>query len=109
MLKKVECFMEKSSLEALRDALIEEGVEGMTVSEAEGFGRRSDTDKAGKPILGRRMKIEIVVDEESVEPVIRRISKLAGLGKVGSGKIFVLPVEDALRISTRESGKSAIY
>jgi nitrogen regulatory protein PII len=109
MLKKVECYVEKSSLTALRDALVEDGVEGMTVSEAEGFGRRSETDRNGRPILAPRLKIEIVVDEETVEPVIRRISRLATTGKIGNGKIFVLPVEDALRISTRESGKSAIY
>lgn len=107
MLKKIECYIVPSQLEGLRDALIEEGVEGMTVLQAKGFGRRSEMKK-GKPAIEDRLKIEIVIGEEIVDKVVTRIRRTAAAGKIGGGKLFVIPVEDALRFSTAEAGKSAI-
>ena len=96
------------------NALIEEGVEGMSVLDVQGFGRQrgyepGEEGSKAKPIKFReKKKLEIVVDEEIVDNVIRLIRRLAFTGAVGAGKVFVLPVEDALRISTDERGISAI-
>jgi nitrogen regulatory protein PII len=113
MLKKVECFIQPFKLDEIKEALIEVGVEGMSVLEARGFGRQRghlQKDKKNKSIkFLNKVKLEIVVDEEIVEEVMDTIKKLARTGTIGAGKIFVVPVEDAIRISTDEVGKSAIY
>ena len=113
MLRKIECFIQPSKLDKIKDALIEAGVDGMSVSEVEGFGRqrgRLNGDKPSSEVKFRpKTKIEIVVDEDIVDEVTRLIVSLARTGKIGAGKVFILPVEDAIRIRTSESGKSAIY
>ena len=113
MLRKIECFIQPSKLDKIKDALIEAGVDGMTVSEVEGFGRQRgqlDGDAPSKEVRFRsKTKLEIVVDEEIVDEVTTLIVKLARTGKIGAGKIFVIPVEDAIRIRTSEAGKAAIY
>lgn len=113
MLKKVECFMNPSQLNELKDDLITAGVEGMSVFEVKGFGRQHGYTQEEEPAeevkFLDKLKLEIVVDEEMVDDVIAILSKLARSRAIGAGKIFVLPVEDALRISTAESGKSAIH
>jgi len=112
MLRKIECFIQPSKLDEIKDALFEEGVEGMSMSQVQGFGRQRGYSNGGK--INRevkflpKIKLEIVVDEEIVDDVINKIVRLAKTEKIGSGKIFVLPVEDAIRIRTEESGKSAI-
>lgn len=114
MLKKIECFIQPFKLDAVMNALIEIGVEGMSVMEARGFGRQlgygpGEERHNAEPIRFReKKKVEIVVDEDIVDDVIRLIRKLAFTGTMGAGKVFVLPVEDALRISTAESGRSAV-
>jgi nitrogen regulatory protein P-II 1 len=80
----------------------------MSVLEARGFGTRS-TLKEGVPQFEDRVKVEIVVHENEVEDVLVGIKDLAGAGEIGAGKVFVIPVEDALRLSTREHGRSAIF
>jgi len=107
MLRKIECFLQPSKLEKIREMLVRKGIEGMSVSEARGFGTRSPV-KDGAPQFEDRLKIEIVVDEGVVDEIIREIKRLAGTGTIGAGKIFVIPVEDAVRISTSEQGRSAI-
>lgn len=109
MLRKIECYIHPSSLDSLADALVAEGVEGMSVSETKGFGRRAEFTDHKAPGLLPRLKLEMVVPEEIVEKVISLIRKQAGAGTIGAGKVFVIPVEDAVRLSTREAGKSAIW
>ncbi|HDN67686.1 MAG: P-II family nitrogen regulator [Candidatus Latescibacterota bacterium] len=113
MLKKIECFIQPFKLEEIKDALVESGVEGMSVTEAKGFGKQHgfvEGEMHNRKVKFRlKTKLEIVVDEELVEKVISVIQRLAYTGTIGSGKIFVVPVEDAIRIRTRETGKSALY
>ncbi len=107
-MKKIECYLMPSKIEKIRDMLIEKGIEGMSVFDAKGFGTRSKT-RNGVPQLEDRTKLEIVVDENVVDDIINAIRDLAGAGTIGAGMIFVLPVEDAVRLSTKERGKSAIF
>ncbi len=108
MLRKIECFLQPTKLDRIRELLLRKGVEGMSVLEARGFGIRSAMQD-GVPQFEERIKIEIVVDEKVVDDVLAGIKALAGEGEIGPGKVFVIPVEDALRLSTREQGKSAIF
>jgi nitrogen regulatory protein P-II 1 len=112
MLKKVECFIQPFKLDEVKDALIDTGVEGISVSEVRGFGKQRGFIKGEIPNKHvkflPKVKLEIIVDEEIVDRVTGTIIKLAQTGEFGSGKIFVLPVEDAIRIRTQESGISAI-
>ena len=107
MLRKIEAFLTPSKLEPLRELLLKSQVEGMSVIQGQGWGTRSKV-KNGKPQFEERVKVEIVLDEGDVDSLIRGIQDLAGAGNLGSGKIFVIPVEDAVRLSTREAGKSAV-
>ncbi|TET49946.1 MAG: P-II family nitrogen regulator [Actinomycetota bacterium] len=112
-MRKIECFIQPSKLDQIKDALIEAGVDGMSVSEVKGFGRqrgRLNGEKPSKEVkFLPKIKLEIVVDEEIVDEVATLIVKLARTGKIGAGKIFIIPVEDAIRIRTSEAGKAAIY
>ena len=112
MLRKIECFIQPSKLDKIKDALIEAGVEGMSVSEVEGFGRQRgqlNGEEPSKEVRFRaKTKLEIVVDENIVETTIKLIVRLCQTGKIGAGKIFVIPVEDAIRIRTSEAGRSAL-
>jgi nitrogen regulatory protein P-II 1 len=107
MLRKLEAFLTPSKLDSLRELLLKRGIEGMSVIQAQGWGTRSKV-KNGKPQFEERVKVEIVLDEGDVDSLIRDIQELAGSGNIGAGKIFVIPVEDAVRLSTREAGKSAV-
>jgi nitrogen regulatory protein PII len=107
MLRKLECLLLEPQLEGLRDVLAERGVEGMTVSEARGIGTRSKKS-GGKAQFQKRVKVEIVLEESIVDETVRQIKKLVGSGRMGAGMIFVIPVEDAIRLATREAGKHAI-
>ena len=112
MLKKIECFIQPFKLEAIKDALLETGVEGITISNVEGFGKQRgyiEGEKRNKKVkFLPKIKLEIVVDEEIIDNVVQKIVKLAATGKIGAGKIFILSVEDAIRIRTKESGIAAI-
>lgn len=112
MLKKIECFIQPLKLDGLKDALINVGVEGITMTDVSGFGRQRGYAQGEKPNKDvkflPKVKLEIVVDEEILDNVTKTIVKLAATGEFGSGKIFILPVEDAIRIRTKESGISAI-
>jgi nitrogen regulatory protein PII len=113
MLKKIECFIQPSKLDVIRDALFRAGAEGLSVTDVRGVGRQRGYTTGEKPKkkvkLLPKTKLEIIVDEEMVEDIITLIKKLGRTGTIGAGKIFVVPVEDAIRISTEEVGKSAIY
>jgi nitrogen regulatory protein P-II 1 len=115
MLKKIECYIQPFKLEPLTQALVELGVDGMSVTEARGFGRqRGAVDKAAKKAgAGEvkflpKLKLEIVLAEDMVDPAVSLITKLARTGTVGAGKIFIVPVEDAIRIGSGEAGYTAI-
>jgi nitrogen regulatory protein P-II 1 len=112
MLKKIECFIQPFKLDEVKNALIEAGVEGITMSEVSGFGRQRGYIKGEIPNKEvkflPKVKLEIVVDEEILDDVTKTIVRLAQTGEFGSGKIFILPVEDAIRIRTQESGINAI-
>jgi nitrogen regulatory protein P-II 1 len=112
-MKKVEAYVRPFKLDDVKSALMELGVKGMSVSEVKGFGRQK-----GHTELYRgseyhvdflpKSKIEVVVTDEQVERVVDAIVRVAVTGQVGDGKIFILPVEDAIRIRTRESGDGAL-
>ncbi len=116
MLRKIECYIQPFKLEALTGALVEMGVDGMSVTEIKGFGRqrgRLPEDETGQGPSGAvqfrsKLKLEIVVGEEMVDDTVRLIVRLARTGTVGAGKVFVVPVEDAIRIGTGEVGYTAI-
>jgi nitrogen regulatory protein PII len=112
MLKKIECFIQPFKLDEVKDALIDSGVEGITVSDVRGFGKQRGFIKGEQPNKKvkflPKVKLEIVVDEEIIDDVTKTIVQLAQTGEFGSGKIFILPVEDAIRIRTQESGINAI-
>ncbi|MBI2931477.1 MAG: P-II family nitrogen regulator [Planctomycetes bacterium] len=107
MLRKLELFLMPSKLDKMRETLIKKGVQGMSVVQAQGYGTRSKS-RNGVPQFEERVKAEIVVADDILDDVIRSIKDLAGAGQVGAGMVFISPVEDAIRLSTRESGKSAI-
>ena len=116
MLRKIECYIQPFKLEPLTQALVELGVDGMSVTEVRGFGRqRGRADKRAGESASRaeikflpKLKLEIVVPEDMVDAAVVLITKLARTGTVGAGKIFILPVEDAIRIGTGEAGHTAI-
>lgn len=107
MLRKVEAYLAPSKLGHLQSALMELGIEGMSVAQYRGYGTRSKTVD-GKPQFEDKLKVEIVVDENMVDDLTLRLRRLSGAGEIGAGIIFVTPVEDAVRLSTNEAGKSAL-
>jgi nitrogen regulatory protein P-II 1 len=116
MLRKIECYIQPFKLEPLTRTLAELGVDGMSVTEIKGFGRQrghlpdEQTDEvAARSIQFRpKLKIEVVVAEEMVDEIVNVIVRLARTGTIGSGKVFVVPVEDAIRVGTGEVGQTAI-
>jgi nitrogen regulatory protein P-II 1 len=113
MMKKIEGYIQPSKLDGLKDALIAAGITGMTVYPVQGFGRqlgyRSGEPPSPQAKFLDKMKVEIVVDEDDVDKIVQIIIDLARNGAVGAGKVFVLPVEDAVRIGTGEVGTGAIH
>ncbi len=112
-MKKIEAVIQPSRLDEVKDALKEIGIEGMTVLEVRGHGRQKGHTEVyrGREYsvdLLPKLKIEMVLADELVEPVIESLLKSARTGKIGDGKIFVLPVEDAIRIRNGQRGPSAL-
>ncbi len=109
MLKKIECFFQPSKLEEVEDELVKIGVEGMSVSQVKGFGTQRgylEGEKINKKIkFLPKVKVEMVVDEEIVEEVIRAIRRLCLTKTIGAERIFIIPVENVCY----PGGKSAIY
>ena len=112
-MKKIEAIIKPFKMDEVREALSEAGVVGMYVSEVKGFGRQ----KGHKEIYRGseynvdflpKIKIEMVLADEKVEEVIETIRMAANTDKIGDGKIFVVPVEQAVRIRTNERGEEAI-
>lgn len=112
-LKKIEAIIRPFKLDDVVDSLSQIGVEGVTVSEVRGFGRqkgRTEIYKGAEYVVDfiPKIKIEIVVSEGLVHSVIESIRKTAHSGKIGDGKIFVTPVEKAVRIRTGEVDEQAL-
>jgi nitrogen regulatory protein P-II 1 len=112
-MKKIEAIIRPHLLENVKDALQALGVQGMTISEVRGFGRQKGHTEVYrgseyKVEFVPKVKIEVVLDDEIVDGAVDAISKATRTGKFGDGKIFVLPVEDAVRIRTGEHGEHAV-
>ncbi|MDA8390542.1 MAG: P-II family nitrogen regulator [Gammaproteobacteria bacterium] len=112
-MKLVIAVIKPFKLEDVRDALSEIGVQGMTVTEVKGFGRQkghTELYRGAEYVVAflPKVKLEIAVDADLVDKVIEAITRAAGTGKIGDGKIFVLNLEEALRIRTGETGKDAL-
>ena len=110
---KVEAIIQVSKLEAVKDALHEVGVEGMTVFEARGHGRQKGHTEVyrGREYtvdLIPKVKLEIVVADEMVEKIVQAISSAARTGKIGDGKIFLSRIDEAIRIRNDERGDGAL-
>ncbi len=97
----------------VRESLSEVGVQGITVTEVKGFGRQkghTELYRGAEYVVDflPKVKIEVAVDDDQLDPAIEAISKSAHTGKIGDGKIFVVPLEQAIRIRTGETGKDAL-
>ncbi len=112
-MKKIEAIIKPFKLDEVREALSDVGVTGLTVTEVKGFGRQkghTELYRGAEYVVDflPKIKIEIVVAEETVEAAIEAIIKAARTGKIGDGKIFVSPVEQVVRIRTGEANEAAI-
>jgi len=111
--KKIEAIIKPFKLDEVKEALQEVGVQGITVTEAKGFGRQkghTELYRGAEYVVDflPKVKIEIVVPESRLEASIEAIQKAARTGRIGDGKIFVLNVEEVIRIRTGETGPDAI-
>ncbi len=112
-MRKIEAIIKPFKLEEVKEALSEVGIEGMTVTEVKGFGRQK-----GKTEIYRgseyvvdflpKIKIEVVISDDKADDAVKAILDSARTGKIGDGKIFILPVEEAVRIRTGERAEAAV-
>jgi nitrogen regulatory protein PII len=112
-MKLVMAIFKPFKLDEVRDALTGLGIQGLTVSEVKGFGRQKGQTEIYRGAeyavsFLPKVKIEVVIEDGLVERTVDAIRKAAGTGKIGDGKIFVTPVEQAVRIRTGESGADAL-
>jgi nitrogen regulatory protein PII len=112
-MKKIEAIIKPFKIEEVKDALSEIGIEGMTVTEVKGFGRQkghTEIYRGSEYTVDflPKIKLEVVVADDLVDAAIKAISDSAKTGKIGDGKIFVLSVENAIRIRTGETGNQAV-
>lgn len=112
-MKLISAIVKPFKLDDVRAALSEIGIAGLTVYEVKGFGRQkghTELYRGAEYVVDYipKMKIEIAVEDDQVEPVIDAIIESARTGKIGDGKIFVSPLENAIRVRTSESGASAL-
>ncbi|MCF8023968.1 MAG: P-II family nitrogen regulator [Desulfobacteraceae bacterium] len=112
-MKKIEVVIKPFKLDDVKEALTDMGIQGMTVSEVKGYGRQKGHKEVYRGAeyavdFVPKLKIEIAVDGEIAEQVVETVQKAAYTGKIGDGKIFVFPMEDAIRIRTGEHGRNAL-
>ena len=112
-MKKIEAIIKPFKLEDVKDALAEAGITGMTVAEVKGYGRQqghSELYRGAEYVVDflPKVKIELVVSDESVDMVVEKITEAARTGKIGDGKIFISSVEKAVRIRTGEEDEEAL-
>ena len=112
-MKKIEAIIKPFKLDDVKEALNEINIKGMTVSEVKGYGRQKghkEIYRGAEYVVDfiPKVKMEIIVEARQVDEVVERIRQTANTGKIGDGKIFVLPVEEVVRVRTGEKGKEAI-
>ena len=112
-MQKIEAVIQPSKLDAVKDALVDIGVEGMTITEARGHGRQKGHTEfyRGREYsvdLLPKVKLELVVNDKRADEVIRTLVTAARTGKIGDGKIFVYEVADAIRIRNDQRGEAAL-
>jgi nitrogen regulatory protein PII len=112
-MKKIEAIIKPFKLEEVKDALGEVGITGMTVTEVKGFGRQkghTEIYRGSEYTVDflPKIKLELVVGDGDVQQAVAAIVKAAKTGKIGDGKVFVSPVEEAVRIRTEEKGEEAV-
>ena len=112
-MKKVEAIVKPFKLDEVKEALAEVGVQGMTITEVKGFGRtggKKEVYRGSAYVVDfvPKVKIDIVVPESLVDAVVDAVEKAAKTGRIGDGKIFIVPVEQAVRIRTGERDEDAI-
>ena len=112
-MKKIEAIIKPFKLEDVKEALTSLGIEGMTVSEVKGFGRQkghTEIYRGSEYTVDflPKLKVEIVVTDANVAGAVKAIVGAAKTGKIGDGKVFVSPIENAVRIRTEESGDDAV-
>ena len=112
-MKKVEAIIKPFKLEDVKAALSEVGIQGMTVTEVRGFGHQKGHTEIYRGSeytvdFVPKVKIEIVIDDARLDRAVATIAKTASTGKIGDGKIFASPVEQAVRIRTGETGNEAV-
>ncbi len=112
-MKKLEIIIRPFKLDAIKDSLANLGIQGLTVLEARGFGRQRGHKEIYRGAeyqvdLVAKIKIEVILADDLVEQAVTAVQEAAATGKVGDGKIFVTPVEDAVRIRTGERGQDAV-
>ncbi|MDA8430259.1 MAG: P-II family nitrogen regulator [Geobacteraceae bacterium] len=112
-MKKIEAIIKPFKLDEVKDALNALGIEGITVSEVKGYGRQkghSELYRGAEYVVDfiPKIKLEIAVDDELVQKVLEAIETTAKTGRIGDGKIFILPLEGAIRIRTGEKDSDAI-
>jgi nitrogen regulatory protein P-II 1 len=112
-MQKIEAIIQPSKLDAVKDALLEIGIEGMTILEARGHGRQKGHTEfyRGREYtvdLLPKIKIEMVVNDEMVDKAVQAVLSAARSGKIGDGKIFISRVDEAIRIRNDERGETAL-
>ena len=112
-MKKIEAIVKPFKMEEIKDALTEVGVTGMTVTEVKGFGRQkghTEIYRGSEYTVDflPKIKLELVLADEKLEPAVGVIVKAAKTGKIGDGKVFVSTIEEAVRIRTEEKGAQAV-
>ncbi|MGV3755790.1 MAG: P-II family nitrogen regulator [Verrucomicrobiota bacterium] len=112
-MKKIEAIIKPFKLEDVKEALTAIGVEGLTVTEVKGFGRQkghTEIYRGSEYTVDflPKLKIEIVLSDSDVDQAVKAIISAAKTGKIGDGKVFVLPIENAIRIRTEETGDQAV-
>jgi nitrogen regulatory protein P-II 1 len=112
-MKKVEAIIKPFKLDEVKEALAKEGIQGMTVSEVKGFGRQkghTELYRGAEYVVDflPKIKIELLLDDDMARRAVEVITSAARTGRIGDGKIFVAPVEEAIRIRTGERGAEAL-
>jgi len=112
-MKKIEAIIKPFKLEDVKEALSEAGVEGLTVTEVKGFGRQkghTEIYRGSEYTVDflPKVKVEVIVDDAQLDPAVAAIIRSAKTGKIGDGKIFILSIDDVIRIRTEERGAKAI-
>ena len=112
-MKKIEAIIKPFKLDDVKEALNEIGIQGMTISEVKGYGRQKghkEIYRGAEYVVDfiPKVKIEIVAEADRAEEIVDKIQQAANTGKIGDGKIFVIPVDTAVRVRTGERGKDAI-